>query len=195
MTGAFPSVGGNGGDQRRQAAHATAVRSYESEPASTVVGSREKKARASARATRSEPAPEAMRMRSSRSPCAGEKGVGVAALELEGEAASHDAATIVGIDDAGLARLPLSVGGDDAVLCDRPRPALGPALEGGSADGLRVLFRAFGVGAGEAQISARCSRILRCSLPQLESRAEMDWRSTRSGPLCQRPWCSRPSPA
>ena len=55
--------------QRCHRRRAAAVRSYESGPPATAAGGSARKARASVRAARSEPAPEAMRMRSSRSPC------------------------------------------------------------------------------------------------------------------------------
>ena len=80
---------------------------------------------------------------------------------------------------AVLASLPLRVGGVDAALGHGARLALGPAHECCRSDRLRELFRASRVGAREAQdldtISARWSRVLRCSLPYVESSAEMDW--------------------
>ena len=52
---------------------------------------------------------------------------------------------------AGIAGLPLGVGGDDAALGDGAGAVLGPGLEGGGADGLRQLLRSLGVGAREAE--------------------------------------------
>ena len=72
---------------------------------------------------------------------------------------------------AGIAGLPLRVGGNDAVLGDGAGAVLGPGLEGSGAMALESSSAPSASVRGKPRIwtsSARCRRVLRCSLPQVE---------------------------